>query len=176
MTPATHAGAAIEWRERFFEDFTVGDTCKHRNARTATGYDNMLFTLLTQNPAPLHLNHHYIAAAGHERNPLNSTFTMALVTGQSVADLTPNVMTNLGWSEVRLPAAAYEGDTIYSESTVEAMRDSKKFPDAGVVTLRTIGYTHAGTVVIEFSRIVLMYRRGKAPRIVRPEPVLIKPR
>jgi len=171
---AAAEGAGIEWRDRFFEDFKVGDACKHRNARTATGYDNMLFTLLTQNPAPLHLNHHYIAAAGHARNPLNSTFTLALVTGQSVADLTPNVMTNLGWSEVRLPAAAYEGDTIYSESVVESMRDSGKYPDAGVVTFRTIGYTHTGTVVIEFIRTVLMYRRGKAPHFARPEPAVLK--
>jgi itaconyl-CoA hydratase len=169
--PAKPTTGGTEWRERFYEDFKIGDHCKHRNARTVTTYDNMLFTLLTQNPAPLHLNHHYIAAAGHERNPLNSTFTLALVTGQSVADLTPNVMTNLGWSDVNLPRAVYEGDTIYSESVVESVRDSRKYPNAGIMTFRTIGYTQDGTVVIEFSRTVLMYRRGHAPRIPRPEPV-----
>jgi acyl dehydratase len=90
----------IAWRDRFFEDFSVGDVCKHRNSRTVVTYDNLLFTLLTQNPAPLHLNHDFVAAAGHAKNPLNSTLTLALVTGQSVADLTPNVMTNLGWTDV----------------------------------------------------------------------------
>lgn len=160
----------IPWRERVFEDFEVGDRCEHRLARTVTGYDNMLFTLLTQNPAPLHLNHHFVAQAGHERVPLNSTLTLALVTGQSVADLTPNVMTNLGWSDVRLPASAYEGDTIYSESRIESLRESSKRPTVGIVGIKTLGYTQDGTVVIEFVRTVMMYRRGCVPAQVRPQP------
>ena len=161
----------LAWRDRFFEDFSVGDTCKHRSARTVTGYDNQLFTLLTQNPAPLHLNHHFARQLGHERMPLNSTLTLALVTGQSVADLTPNVMTNLGWTDVKLPAPAFEGDTIYSESTIESLRESSSRPNVGIVTIRTIGYTEQGTVVIEFVRTVMMYRRGCAPVASRPEPL-----
>jgi acyl dehydratase len=160
----------IEWRDRFFEDFAVGDVCKHRVARTVTGYDNMLFTLLTQNPAPLHVNHHYAQQVGHERIALNSTLTLALVTGQSVADMAPNVMTNLGWSEIRLPAPAYEGDTIYSESRIESLRESSKRQNVGIVAIKTLGYTHEGTVVIEFVRTVLMYRRGHGPAVVRPSP------
>jgi acyl dehydratase len=161
----------IAWRDRYYDDFTVGDVCKHRSARTVTTYDNMLFTLLTQNPAPLHLNHEFVAAAGHSKNPLNSTLTMALVTGQSVADLTPNVMTNLGWTDVKLPAPAYEGDTIYSESAVEMLRPSRKYPHAGIMGLRTIGHTQAGTIVIEFTRTVLIYKAGGAPHIARPDPI-----
>ncbi|EHK76503.1 MaoC-like dehydratase [Sinorhizobium meliloti CCNWSX0020] len=160
-----------EWRDRFFEDFSVGDVCQHRNARTVTSYDNMLFTLLSQNPAPLHLNHHFAAAAGHERVPLNSTFTLALVTGQSVGDLTPNVMTNLGWSDVRLPAPAYEGDTIYSQSEVTGLRDSSRRPEIGIMSLKTIGHTQEGKIVIEFIRTVMIYKRGRAPAITRPEPI-----
>ncbi|HHG5537210.1 MaoC family dehydratase [Pseudomonas aeruginosa] len=159
-----------EWRDRFYEDFSVGDVCKHRNARTVTTNDNVMFTLLTQNPAPLHLNHDYAKAAGHERMPFNSTFTMALVTGQSVADLTPNVMTNLGWTDVRLPASAYEGDTIYSESEVVSLRESSKHPQAGIMSLKTIGYNQDGTIVIEFIRTVMIYKRGCAPVMSRPEP------
>jgi acyl dehydratase len=161
----------LAWRDRFFEDFQVGDVCAHRSARTVSGYDNLLFTLLTQNPAPLHLNHDYARAAGHEKIPLNSTLTLALVTGQSVADLTPNVMTNLGWSEIKLPAPAYEGDTIYSESRIESLRESASRRNAGVVGIRTTGYTQQGTIVIEFLRTVLMYRRGHAPAIPRPLPI-----
>jgi len=163
--------SALEWRDRYFEDFSIGDVCKHRNARTVTTYDNLLFTLLTQNPAPLHLNHTFAAAAGHQRVPFNSTFTLALVTGQSVADLTPNVMTNLGWSEVRLPAPAYEGDTIFSESEVIALRESSKHPEVGIMSLKTTGYTQSGTIVIEFVRTVMIYMRGKAPTLPRPEPI-----
>jgi acyl dehydratase len=161
----------IPWRDRFFEDFAVGDTCEHRLARTLTGYDNMLFTLLTQNPAPLHVNHDYVRQAGHERVAINSTLTLALVTGQSVADLTPNVMTNLGWSDIRLPAPAFEGDTIYSQSTIESLRDSGKRPNVGIVGIRTEGFTQDGTVVIEFTRTVMMYRRGQAPSVARPKPM-----
>ncbi|WP_448144833.1 MaoC family dehydratase [Pseudomonas silesiensis] len=160
-----------EWRDRFYEDFSVGDVCKHRNARTVTTYDNMMFTLLTQNPAPLHLNHEYAKASGHERMPFNSTFTLALVTGQSVADLTPNVMTNLGWSEVRLPAPAYEGDTIYSESQVISLRESSKHSQAGIMALKTTGYTQEGVVVIEFTRTVMIYKTGCVPVLPRPEPI-----
>ena len=160
-----------EWRDRFYEDFSVGDVCKHRNARTVTTYDNMMFTLVTQNPAPLHLNHEYAKASGHERMPFNSTFTLALVTGQSVADLTPNVMTNLGWSEVRLPAPAYEGDTIYSESQVISLRESSKHSQAGIMALKTTGYTQEGVVVIEFIRTVMIYKAGCVPVLPRPEPI-----
>jgi len=166
----------IPWRDRFFEDFSIGDICRHRLARTVTGYDNMLITLLTQNPAPLHVNHHYVHQAGHDRVPMNSTLTLALVTGQSVADLTPNVMTNLGWSDIRLPASAFEGDTIYSESSIDSLRESAKRPNIGIVGIRTIGYTQDGTVVIEFVRTVMMYRRGHAPVIDRPLPARPDPR
>ncbi|WP_180900585.1 MaoC family dehydratase [Martelella soudanensis] len=161
----------IEWRDRFFEDFTVGDVCKHRSARTVTTYDNMMFTLLTQNPAPLHLNHDFVKAAGHQNVPFNSTFTLALVTGQSVADLTPNVMTNLGWQDVRLPSPAFEGDTIYSESEVVSLRESAKHENAGIMSVKTTGYNQDGEIVIEFVRTVMIYKKGKGPKVRRPEPV-----
>jgi itaconyl-CoA hydratase len=160
----------IPWRDRFFEDFTVGDKCHHRNARTVGTHDNVLFTLLTQNPAPLHLNREFARQAGFERVPLNSTLTLALVTGQSVGDLTPNVMTNLGWKDVRLPAPAFEGDTIYSESVIASLRESASKRNVGVVEIDTTGHTQDGTIVIEFRRTVLMYRRGFGPSTPRPEP------
>lgn len=160
---------AIPWRERYFEDFSVGDHCKHASARTVHSHDNAWFTLLTQNPAPLHLDQTFARQAGFDRVPLNSTLTLALVTGQSVADLTPNVMTNLGWREVRLPAPAYEGDTIFSESTITSMRASASRQNVGVVEISTRGYTQTGELVIEFIRAVLMYRRGYAPTTVRPQ-------
>ena len=169
MSAATDAPCP-EWRDRFFEDFAVGDRCLHRSSRTVSEHDNSLFTLLTQNPAPLHLDHAFAQQAGFDKMPLNSTLTLALVTGQSVADLTPNVMTNLGWSEVRLPAPAFVGDTIYSESVIEQLRPSASRPGVGVVHLRTTGHTQNGSVVIEFVRTVLMYRRGHGLNFRRPTP------
>ncbi|ETR78693.1 acyl dehydratase [Afipia sp. P52-10] len=165
------------WRDRCFEDFAVGDVCKHRQSRTITEYDNMLFTLMTQNPAPLHIDKHFAKAMGHTRPIVNSTLTLALVTGQSVADLTPNVITNLGWDKVRLPAPVFEGDTIYSQSMVEALRPSASRKDAGIITLQTVGYTQEGVIVLQCARTVVIARRGFEPKVQRPEPAdIITPR
>jgi itaconyl-CoA hydratase len=89
------------------------------------------------------------------------------VTGQSVSDISQNVMANLGWDEVRLPKPVFEGDTVYSRSEVLEKRDSNSRKNVGIVTVRTTGFNQAGTEVISFRRTVMVYRRGKAPRIAR---------
>jgi acyl dehydratase len=153
------------WRGRFFEDFTVGDVYQHALGRTVTQTDNAWFTLLTQNTAPLHVDHHYAAQTEFGRPLVNSTFTIALVTGQTVSDISQNVMANLGWDEVRLPNPLFEGDTVYSTSEVLETRSSQSRPNAGIVTVRTTGYKQDGTPVITFRRTVMVYRRGQAPTI-----------
>lgn len=155
------------WVGRFFEDFTVGDVYQHPLGRTVTTTDNMWFTLLTQNTAPIHFDHHYAAQTAFGRPLVDSTFTLALVTGQSVSDVSQNVFANLGWDEVRLPHPVFEGDTIYSQSEVLEARDSQSRPDVGVVTVRTTGYNQEGVVVITFKRVLLVYRRGRGPQIPR---------
>src|SRR3712207_2592554 len=119
------------WRSRFFEDFGMGDVYEHPLGRTVTTTDNLWFTLLTQNSAPVHFDHHYAAQTEFGRPLVNSTFTVALVTGQSVTDVSQNVFANLGWDEVRLPAPVFEGDTIYSRSEVLEKRDSRSRPNVG---------------------------------------------
>jgi itaconyl-CoA hydratase len=101
---------------------------------------------------------------------VESTLTLALVTGQSVADISQNAVANLGWDEVRLPNPVFEGDTIYSRSEVLQKRESKSRPSAGIVTFRTTGYKQDGTIVIEFKRTVLIYRRGHVPARSRTLP------
>src|SRR6185437_7718520 len=101
---------------------------------------------------------------------VDSTFTLALVTGQSVSDISQNVFANLGWDEVRLPHPVFEGDTIYSQSEVRAVRASASHPDTGIVTVRTTGYNQDGVVVISFTRTVMVYRRGQAPEVPRIMP------
>jgi itaconyl-CoA hydratase len=155
------------WRGRFFEDFAVGDVYQHPLGRTVTTTDNMWFTLLTQNTAPIHVDHHYAAQTEFGRPLVDSTFTLALVTGQSVADVSQNVFANLGWDEVRLPKPVFEGDTIYSQSEVLATRESRSRPNVGIVTVRTIGYNQHGEVVITFTRTVMVYKRGHAPEVPR---------
>lgn len=160
------------WTGRFFEDFTVGDVYQHPLGRTVTTTDNLWFTLLTQNTAPIHFDHHYAAQTAFGKPLVDSTFTVALVTGQSVSDVSQNVFANLGWDEVRLPHPVFEGDTIYSQSEVLETRESRSRPDVGVVTVRTTGYNQEGVVVITFKRTLLVYKRGRAPQIPRlgPQP------
>ena len=151
------------WDGRYFEDFTEGDVYRHPLGRTITSTDNSWLTLLTQNTAPLHFDAYYASQTSWGRPLVDSTLTLALVTGQSVTDVSQHVFANLGWDEVRLPAPVFEGDTIYSQSTVLLARPSKSHPDAGIVKVRTIGYNQAGTVVISFIRTVMVYRRGHGP-------------
>ena len=151
------------WQGRFFEDFIVGDTYIHPLGRTITTTDNSWFTLLTQNTARIHVDHHYASQTSFGRPLVNSTFTLALVTGQSVTDISQNVFANLGWDEVRLPNPVFEGDTIYSESSVLDKRDSETRPEVGIVTVRTTGKNQDGVEVITFRRIVMVYKKGFGP-------------
>lgn len=160
------------WRGRFFEDFETGDVYEHPLGRTVTTVDNMWFSLLTQNSAPIHFDHHYSAQTAFGQPLVDSTFTVALVTGQSVTDVSQNVFANLGWDEIRLPNPVFEGDTIYSRSEVLETRESRSRPEVGIVTVETIGYNQDGTVVIRFRRTIMVYRRGHGPSTSRPEPVL----
>lgn len=160
------------WRGRFFEDFEDGDVYEHPLGRTVTTVDNMWFSLLTQNTAPIHFDHHYSAQTEFGRPLVDSTFTVALVTGQSVADVSQNVFANLGWDEIRLPSPVFEGDTIYSRSEVLETRASKSRPDVGIVKVETIGYNQDGTVVIRFKRTIMVYKRGHGPSMGRPQPDL----
>jgi itaconyl-CoA hydratase len=157
------------WRGRFFEDFEVGDVYLHPLGRTVTEADNIWFTLLTQNTAPIHFDRHLSAQTEFGRPLVGSTFTVALVTGQSVTDVSQNVMANLGWDEIRLPAPVFEEDTIYSQSEVLEKRPSGSRENVGIVTVKTSGYKQDGTVVITFKRTIMVYRRGYSPTMHRPK-------
>jgi itaconyl-CoA hydratase len=153
------------WRGRFYEDFNVGDVYQHPLGRTVTTTDNIWFTLLTQNTAPIHFDHHYAAQTEFGKPLVNSALTLALVTGQSVTDVSQNVFANLGWDEVRLPHPVFEGDTIYSQTEVLEKRESKSRPTVGIVTVKTTGYKGDGKAVLTFKRTLLVYKRGHGPRI-----------
>ncbi len=158
------------WSGRFFEDFSIGDIYRHPLGRTITETDNIWMTLLSQNTAPAHFDHHYASQTEFKRPLVDSTFTLALVTGQSVTDVSQNVFANLGWDEVRLPAPVFAGDTIYSQSEVLSLRLSKSRPTVGIVTVATTGFNQEGTVVITFRRTVMVYRRGCGPEIANIAP------
>src|SRR5215467_7494403 len=151
------------WTGRVFEDFAIGDIYEHPLGRTILDADNIWFTCLTMNTNPIHFDGEYAKQTEFKRRLVNSCFTLALVTGQSVTDLTMNGVANLGWDEVRLPNPLFEGDTVYSRSEVLETRGSKSRPKVGIVRVKTTGYKQDGTVVIEFKRTVMVYRRGHLP-------------
>jgi len=148
---------------RYFEDFEVGAVYEHKLGRTVTTADNMWFTQLTMNTNPIHVDHHYASKTEFKRPLVNSCFTLALVTGLSVPDVSENALANLGWESVRLPAPVFEGDTIYARSEVLEARTSRSRPSVGIVRVRTTGLNQDGVAVIEFERTVMVYRRGHAP-------------
>jgi itaconyl-CoA hydratase len=151
------------WTGRVFEDFTVGDIYEHPLGRTVTQADNIWFTCLTMNTNPIHFDAEYSSHTEFGRPLVNSCFTLALVTGQSVIDLTINAVANLGWDEVKLPSPLFEGDTVYAQSEVLETRESKSRPHAGIVRVKTTGTNQKGTPVIEFTRTFLIWKRGHVP-------------
>ena len=155
------------WTGRVFEDFAVGDIYEHPLGRTVLAADNTWFTLLTQNTNPIHFDEAWSAQTEFGKPLVNSCLTLALVTGQSVTDLSQNVMANLGWDEVRLPHPVFAGDTIYSQSAILETRESKSRKNVGIVKARTTGFNQDGTVVIDFLRTFMVYRRGHTPVIAR---------
>ena len=142
---------------RTYAELEVGAVYRSRFGRTVLEADNVWFTLLTLNTNPIHFDAHYAAQTEWERPLVDSTFTLALVTGLSVADVSERAV-NLGWREVRLPAPVFAGDTIRAETEILAKRESKSRPGSGVVTVRTRGLNQRDEVVIDFERSILLPR------------------
>lgn len=151
--------AQKEWRGRFFEDFGVGDVFLSRLGRTVTETDNVWFTCLTQNTAQVHFNAAYAERTRFGRPLVNSTFTLALVHGLTVADTSENATANLSWSDIRLPAPVFVGDTLWAETEVTEARASRSQPTVGIVAVRSRGINQRREVVIEFARTFMVYRR-----------------
>jgi acyl dehydratase len=145
---------------RCFEDFRVGDVYEHRPGRTITEADNTWFTLLTMNQHPLHFDREYARHTEFGQPIVNSTLTLAVVTGMSVSDVSQKAIANLGWTDIRMPAPVFNGDTLYAESEVLALRESKSRLTQGIVTIVTRAYKADGTLVMEFKRTMLIPKRG----------------
>jgi itaconyl-CoA hydratase len=150
------------WTGRFFEDFSVGDVYRSRLGRTITDTDNTHFTLLTNNSNQIHFNAHYASRTEFKRPLVNSALTLSVVAGLTVTDVSENGFA-LGWDYINLPNPVYGGDTLYAETEVISVRESKSRPSQGIVKVRTRGINQAGKVVIEYERSVMVWRRGHAP-------------
>ena len=155
------------WTGRVFEDFEVGDVYEHPLGRTITSADNVWFTCVTMNTNPIHFDAEYASKTEFKKPLVNSCFTLALVTGLSVTDLTVNGVANLGWDEVRLPHPLFEGDTVYAKSEVLETRESKSRPNVGIVRVKTTGLNQRREPVIEFLRTFMIWKKGHVPSVAR---------
>ena len=151
------------WQGRYFEDFEVGDIYRSRLGRTITEADNISFTLLSNNTNQIHFNSDYAKRTEFGKCLINSILTLAIVAGMGVADVSENGFA-LGWDEIKLPNPLFAGDTLYSESEVLAKRESKSKPQFGIVKVRTRGIRQDGTIVIDYVRSVMVWKKAYAPQ------------
>ncbi len=152
------------WAGRYFEDFQLGDIYRAPVGRTVSEADNTWFTLITNNPNQIHFNAEYASRTEFGRPLVNSTLTLAIITGLTVADVSQNGFA-LGYEEVTMPSPVFAGDTLYAETEVLEVRESRSRPAQGIVTTRTRGLNQRGEVVLQMRRQVMVWRRDAAPRV-----------
>jgi len=166
LLPAYKTVGPRRYRETsglYYEDFEPGDVFEHRPGRTILDVDNTWFTLLTMNTQELHFDAAYAARTEWKRPLVDSTLTLALLTGMSVRTVSAKVVANLGWDKVKATHPVFAGDTLYAESTVLHKRESKSRPTQGIVTVSTRGLNQDGASVMSFERTMLVYKRGHSP-------------
>jgi acyl dehydratase len=147
----------------YLEDFEVGRVFEHPLRRTVTEMDNTLFSCLTHNPQPLHIDHEFSKGTEFGKPLMNSIFTLGLMIGIAVNDTTMGTtIANLGMTEVKFPAPVFHGDTLHFTSEVMTKRESRSRPDAGILELLHKGYNQRGELVAECRRQLLVRRRPKA--------------
>lgn len=148
------------WPGRFFEDFEVGDVYRHPYGKTITEADNMWFSHITLNLNPLHFNADYAARTEFGRPVVDGLLTLGLVVGMSVIDLSQNGF-NLQMDEVIHHAPVFHGDTIYAQSEVLNLRESRSRPGWGIVTVRSEGYNQDGVKVISLKRTMMVQKKSE---------------
>ena len=147
---------------KYYEELQTGARYKHSQGRTVTEMDNVLFCALTMNDQPLHLNEDFAAHTQFGWRIVNGIYTMGLVVGLTIGDLTEGtIVANLSYDHVIHPAPVFHGDTIYAESEVLDKRESQSQPDRGIVHFKHIGRRQDGTVVIELERTALVLKRPR---------------
>ena len=145
---------------RYYDDFRIGDIYEHRPGRTITQTDNIWFTLLTMNTHPMHFDEEYAKASEFGSCIVCSPFTVALMVGMSVTDVSQKAVANLGWEDIKLTHPLFAGDTLYATSEVLGKRESRSRTDAGIVTVSTVGFNQDKVEVCSFKRTILVARRG----------------
>ena len=147
---------------RYLEEFEVGAVYKHWPAKTVTESDDHLFCLITMNHHPLHINDVYAGGSQQGQNVVVGPLVYSLALGMSVSDVSGKAIANLATEELKHPAPVFHGDTLFCESEVLEVRESKSKGDRGVVKVKTDAYKQDGTLVATFKRAVLVPRRNPA--------------
>lgn len=144
----------------YYEEMEIGVTIKHEVTRTVTEMDNVLFTSLTMNPQPLHLDAEFAKTTIHGRPLFNSLFTLALIGGMSVIDTTfGTTLGNLGYDSIEFPNPVFHGDTLRAETTFTDKRRSNSRDDAGIVWFEHRGYNQHDDLIMKCSRAgMVLYR------------------
>lgn len=155
--PATRIRSSLG---RYFEEFRIGDVYEHFPGRTITDADNIQFSLLTMNNHPLHCDQAWAARSEFGGPIVNSGLTLSIVLGMTVADISGRAIANLGWKEIQLIAPVRPGDTVYAESEVVEVRESRSRPTQGIVTVKTTGRKADGTIFMTFIRSALVPKRN----------------
>ncbi|GEM73460.1 MaoC family dehydratase [Sphingomonas aquatilis NBRC 16722] len=146
---------------RFYDEWQVGDRLTHDIRRTVTETDNLLFSTMTHNPQPLHLDAEAAKASEFGQILVNGTFTFALMVGLSVGDTTlGTLVANLGYDKLVMPKPVFIGDTLRAETEVVELRDSKSRLDAGLVTFRHVLLNQRDEPVCQCLRKALLKRKG----------------
>lgn len=144
---------------KYFDELEVGMVIKHELGRTLTEMDNVLFNALTMNNQPLHLNEDFASKTEFGRRIINGVFTMGVVVGITVQELTSGtIVANLGYESVKHPHPMFHGDTLYVETEITAKRESRSRPNAGIITMTHIGRNQAGVVCVEVTRSALFLK------------------
>ena len=148
---------------KYYEELEVGAVIHHRLGRTITEMDNVLFSSLTMNTQPLHLNQDFAERESpFGQRIVNGIFTLGLAVGLTVPELTEGtIVANLGYEQVVHPRPMFHGDTLYVETEVLSKRESRSKPDRGIVRFRHVGRNQRGEVVLEFERTVLVWKRSE---------------
>lgn len=141
---------------RYLEEFKVGDVYKHWPGRTITESDDMLFCMLTMNHHPLHIDANYAKDSQFGRNVVVGNLVVDIAFGQSVPDVSGKALANLGFESIQFMGPTFHGDTIYSESEVLEVRESRSQPDRGIVTVETRATNQRGEMIMKFRRSVLV--------------------
>ena len=151
---------------KYFEDLCVGEVIKHSLGRTITEMDNVLFTTLTMNTQPLHLNEDFASTQSQfGQRVVNGIFTLGLAVGLSVAELTEGtIVANMGYDKVRHPHPVFHGDTLYVETEVLDKRESRSNPQVGIARFRHTGRNQNGVEVIQFERTVMVLKKPEGNR------------